>query len=239
MSKNVRIAIFKLIDILVILTMVLASPMNVAAAAMAQDSVPSLETDKADYAPGESATVTGSGFAADNYVLVAKEADGSPKIWETLSITIADNGNFESDSPTLVEGSYEIRVYAAGWEENKDWEAEPVANVTFTVTAPPPPTATPTEEPTEEPTATQTPTDEPTPEPTNTRTDEPTVETSNTPTERPTKTPTDEPTATQTPTDEPTAEPTNTPTDKPTDTPTDEPTTEPTSTPTDRPTRTP
>ena len=55
MSKKLRIAIFKLIDILVIFTMVFASPMSITASAMAQDSGPALATDESDYAPGRSA----------------------------------------------------------------------------------------------------------------------------------------------------------------------------------------
>jgi len=62
MSKRLRIALFKLIDILVIFTMVSASPMSMTAAALAQDSSAALATEKSDYAPGESAHVTGSGL---------------------------------------------------------------------------------------------------------------------------------------------------------------------------------
>ena len=163
MSKKVRVAIFKLIDILVIFTMVSASPMSMlSAAALAQDSSAALVTDKADYAPGESAHVTGSGFAAGDYVLAAQGPDGQAD-WGTVSADA--NGGFETDSPALgSEGSYEVRAYASVW--NGDWEETPVASATFTVTAPPDPTATPTEEPTEEPTATDVPTETPTEEPT-------------------------------------------------------------------------
>jgi uncharacterized repeat protein (TIGR01451 family) len=247
MSKKLRIAIFKLIDLMVIFTMVFASPMSMTAAAMAQDSGPTLATDKLDYEPGEAARLMISGFPAGEYVLAA-DRDNDDDILDWGSITVNDSGILVTESPELnAEAGYEVRAYASGW--NGDWEAEFVARATFTVTAPPGPT--PTVEPTQEPTNTPTeePTAEPTQEPTNTPTDEPTATAE--PTAEPTNTPTDEPTATEpptteptnTPTDEPTSEPTNTatdePTQEPTNTPTDEPTSEPTNTPTDEPTQEP
>src|SRR5687768_9099937 len=95
MSKKVRIAIFKLIDILVIFTIVSASPMSMlSASALSQDVSAVLGTDKSEYAPGESARVTGSGFAAGEYVLAA-----NGETWG--DITADEAGNFELTSPAL------------------------------------------------------------------------------------------------------------------------------------------
>lgn len=235
MSKKIRMAIFKLVDILVIFTMVSASPMNIPASAMAQQNGPALEANQGDYELGESARLTGSGFAAGDYALAAESPDG---ILDWGAVTADESGVFVSNSPDLeVEGAYEVRAYASDW--SGDWEETPVASANFTVTAPPtPPTETPTEEPTatEPPTAepTNTATEAPTEEPTNTPTDEPTVEPTNTPTdeptstepptEEPTNTATEEPTATTAPTETATTEPTVTSTSVPTDTPTSTPT---------------
>src|SRR5512144_1004459 len=101
MIKKLQIAIFKLLDILVILTMVSASPMNVSAA-LAQDASPTLTTDKSDYAPGDTAHVTGTGFAPGDYTLTANGVE-----WG--SVTANESGGFEADSPALdVAGSYEV-----------------------------------------------------------------------------------------------------------------------------------
>ena len=86
MSKKLRIALFKLIDILVIFTMVSASPMTVSAAAMSQDSSPVLATDKSEYAPGESAHITGTGFAVGDYVLAINGEE-----WGTVTVPIGGN----------------------------------------------------------------------------------------------------------------------------------------------------
>ena len=145
MNKILRIAAFKVIDVIVILTMVFGAPLNVSAAPQAQAESPSLSTDLADYAPGESAHITGSGFDAGDYALSATGPDGTAD-WGT--VTANEDGGFESDSPALASaGTYEISAYAPGSEEA-------VASVSFTVTAPP----APTEPPTEEPTATEPPT---------------------------------------------------------------------------------
>ena len=255
MSTKLRIAVFKLIDIMVIFTMVFASPMSMTASALAQDPEPALATDAADYATGASAEVTGSGFTPGEYVLAASGPDGQAD-WGT--VTANDAGNFDADSPALDSaGTYEVRAYASGW--SGDWNESPLASASFTVTAPPtptepptaeptatePPTAEPTATPTEEPTATEPPTEEPTQEPTATEppTEEPTATEppTATATTEPTATepPTEEPTHTATPTDEPTSTPTNEPTQEPTVTSTTEPTQEPTNTPTEEPTQEP
>src|SRR5688572_29040476 len=106
MSKKLQNVTFKFIDILVILTMVLGSPMSISASAMAQDPAPALETDESDYAPGASAHITGSGFTAGDYVLAADGPDGKQD-WG--SVTANENGDFESDSPALDSaGTYEV-----------------------------------------------------------------------------------------------------------------------------------
>src|SRR5687767_14744973 len=109
MSKKLRIAIFKLIDLMVIFTMVFASPMSITASALTQEPGPTLATDAADYAPGASAEVTGSGFTPGEYVLAASGPDGQAD-WGT--VTADEAGNFDSDSPALDSaGSYEVRAY--------------------------------------------------------------------------------------------------------------------------------
>ena len=169
---------FKLLDLFVIFTMVFGSPMSALAAPLAQDPAPALTTDAADYALGESAGITGSGFATGEYVLTASGPDGSAD-WGTVTAGVA--GDFTANSPQLTSaGSYEVSAYTAGNETA-------VASASFTVTAPP----APTEPPTESPTATEPPTAEPTVAPTDTATSEPTV--------APTDTPTSEPTALLTP----------------------------------------
>src|SRR5687767_14499316 len=229
MNKKIQNAAFKLIDVIMILTMVLGMPGTVYAAPQAQDSTPVLRTSESDYAPGESAHVTGSGFAPGDYDLVANGEE-----WGTVPAN--EGGEISSDlSAPAAEGSYEVRAFASPW--SGDWDDEAVvASTNFTVTAPPDPTATPTEEPTptepptaeptQEPTATEPLTEEPTQEPTATSTTEPTATESPTeePTQEPTATATTEPTATEPPTAEPTQEPTATtePTQAPTDTATNE-----------------
>jgi hypothetical protein len=164
-------AAFKFVDIIVLLTMVLTGPFNIAAAA-AQVPVPVLDSDETEYAPGEIAHVTGAGFTPGDYALTAMGPDGTVAEWAV--VTAGGDGGFASDSPVLdSEGRYEIRAYAAG---SVDWSVPAVASVSFTVTAP-----APTEPPTEEPTATEPPTEEP-------AATEP-------PTEEPTEEPTDEPTS--------------------------------------------
>src|SRR5687767_15823302 len=98
MIKKLRNATFKVMDILVILTMVLGSPLSIAATATPQDAMPKLTTDKSDYAPGESAHITGSGFDAGDYALSATGPDGTAD-WGT--VTANEDGEFESDSPEL------------------------------------------------------------------------------------------------------------------------------------------
>ena len=194
MSKKFQTVTFKLLDIIVILTMVLSSPMSVFAAPLADDPNPVLSADKSDYAPGESAHITGTGFAPGSYSLAALGPDSVVVDWGTVS---ADNdGNLTTYSPALSSaGSYVVSALAVS-------DNALAATVTFTVTEPPAPTDTPTEEPT----ATEPPTEEPTQEPTGTElpTEEPTA------TQAPTEEPTEEPTATEPPTT--TSEPTETPT---------------------------
>ncbi len=128
---------FKLMDILVILTMVFGAPMNVAAAPRAQAESPALASDKSDYTPGESAHITGAGFVPGDYVLAALVPDGTSANWAT--VTADASGSFASDSPALdPAGNYEVRAYASGWAG--DWSEAAVATVSFSVTAPAPPT---------------------------------------------------------------------------------------------------
>src|SRR5687768_3785968 len=129
MSTKLRIAVFKLIDIMVIFTMVFASPMSMTASALAQNSGPALTTDESAYESGDSARVMGSGFAAGDYVLAAEGPDGTAD-WDSL--TVDESGVFVSDSPALdLAGTYEVRAYTSDW--NGNWDETPVASASFTV----------------------------------------------------------------------------------------------------------
>src|SRR5512133_347798 len=132
-----RTMMFKFMDVLVILTMVFGAPMNAAAAPLAQSESPVLVLDKSDYAPGESAHVTGGGFSPGDYVLAAMGPDGTVVNWATV---IADEtGYLVTDSPALdMAGSYGVRAYAVDWAG--DWGQAAVAAVSFSVTALPEPT---------------------------------------------------------------------------------------------------
>ena len=205
MFRKLQYATFKLMDIFVILTMVLGSPLSISATALAQEPAPVLGIEKPDYAPGDSVHITGTGFATGDYILAANGPDGQ---LDWGMVTADGSGGFASDSPALGSaGTYALRAYASGW--GGDWNEAPVASASFTVTAPAP---DPTEEPTatEPPTATTEPTSEPTTAPTDTPTTEPTVAPTDTPTTEPTVAPTD--IATSEPSATPTSEPTNTPT---------------------------
>ena len=96
MSNKIQTATFKLLDVLVILTMVFGAPLNVFAAPRAQTESPALVSDKLDYAPGESAHITGSGFTAGEYVLAANGPDG-PADWGP--VTADGAGSFAAASP--------------------------------------------------------------------------------------------------------------------------------------------
>ncbi|HKY54514.1 MAG TPA: hypothetical protein VJM08_09420, partial [Anaerolineales bacterium] len=129
MNKKIQVAAFKLMDIIVLLTMVLAMPGAAYAAPQSQESLPVLSTDKLDYSPGESAHVTGSGFAAGEYDLVA-----NGEVWGTD--TTNEDGEISLDlSAPASAGSYEVRAYASPWSENWDDETF-LASTSFTVTAP-------------------------------------------------------------------------------------------------------
>jgi hypothetical protein len=176
MSSKLRMAIFKVIDILVILTMVSASPLSITATALAQEASPTLVTDKADYATGETARLSGSDFPAGDYLLTGNGVD-----WGT--VTADESGVFVTDSPAFdAAGNYEVQALAAA-------DGTLITSVSFTVSEPPQPTEVATEVPTEAPTT------EPTQEPT----EEPTVEPTAVPTEEPTAEPTQEPTVEPTP----------------------------------------
>src|SRR5512133_1156553 len=171
MYKNLKLGLFRLLDVIVILTMLFGGPMNVYAAPLAQDATPALATDKTDYASGETVHISGANFAAGDYLLRAIGPDANIADWG--SVTADDTGAFQSDSPQMgASGSYELRAYPAGW--SGDWSESPVAGITFTVTAPAP---------------IDTPTVEPTTEPTQASTTEPTVEPTVAPTETATSTP--------------------------------------------------
>ncbi|HXQ33719.1 MAG TPA: hypothetical protein VN843_06890, partial [Anaerolineales bacterium] len=165
MNKKIQNAAFKFMDVIMILTMVLTGPMNVAAAPLAQDPTPVLGTDASDYAPGATAHITGSGFAPGDYTLAALGPDSAVVEWG--SVTADGDGNFAADSPELTSaGNYEVSAFAG--------DNALVATVSFTVTAPPDPTQPPTAEPTQEPTT--EPTQEPTATEPPTATSEPTSE---------------------------------------------------------------
>ena len=61
MQKLAR-STFKLLDLLIIFMMVFGSPLSALAAPLTQDPVPTITSDKADYAPGETVTLTGAGW---------------------------------------------------------------------------------------------------------------------------------------------------------------------------------
>jgi len=162
--RRFQTVMFKVIDILAILTMVLGAPMSVAAAPQAEGEVPVLVLDKADYAPGESAYINGAGFVPDDYVLAVMGPAGTAITqWET--VTTDGAGGFAFVSPALEAGAYEVRAYTAPW--SGDWNESAAAAVSLSVTEPvQEPTPEPTVEPTQEPTVEPTATTEPIPTPT-------------------------------------------------------------------------
>gem|GEM_PF-5663406 len=100
--------------------------------------IPSLDTEKADYLPGETVQVTGKGFAPNTqYSIPVMRPDGSvvkgdgsfSPGWDTA--TSDDEGDlvyfYQLNG---IAGSYEARAYKAPW--GGDWAETPLASVTFT-----------------------------------------------------------------------------------------------------------
>ncbi|MBI5951934.1 MAG: VWA domain-containing protein [Chloroflexi bacterium] len=124
--RRFQTVMFKVIDILAILTMVLGAPMSVAAAPQAEgeSAIPTLTTDKADYMPDEVVTITGSGFQplATLDIPVTRpngsivKGDGSFELgWDT--VTTDEQGGFTYYYQLNgVLGEYVIEVYPLPWE---------------------------------------------------------------------------------------------------------------------------
>ena len=111
-------------------------------AAAAQAPAPTLTTDKADYAPGEVVQITGTGYESDaEYAVPVKRPNGdivtvdpfthlATPGWDTVNADELGNLSYPYQL-NGVQGTYEARVYPAGW--SGDWGAEPLlASVTFT-----------------------------------------------------------------------------------------------------------
>jgi len=108
--------------------------------AAAAESVPTLVTDKADYAPEETVLVTGSGFTAGaTYAIPVIRPDGTvvkgdgtfTPGWD--AVTADASGAFVySYQLDGVLGSYEVRVYAEPWDGDINGSAQIVAATTFT-----------------------------------------------------------------------------------------------------------
>ena len=123
MNKFTKAA-FKFLDLIVIFVMTFGSPMS----AMAQDAGPSLTTNQADYAPGDSAYITGTSFTAGDYTLRAMEPGGNIADWGP--VTVSEGGGFTIISPSLIaEGAYELRAYASDWAS--DWSEAAIATVSL------------------------------------------------------------------------------------------------------------
>jgi len=109
---------------------------------------PVVTTDKADYAPGETVTISGSGFStSSSYDIPVIRPDGtivkgggSTFVPGFDTVTTDDHGDFVYEYILNgIEGLYEVRVYDASWNPtgttdiNDSVFAEaPVASVTFT-----------------------------------------------------------------------------------------------------------
>ena len=113
-------------------------PVLLPGAAAAQAPLPQVVTDKADYLPEETVTITGTGFASGTtYAVPVIRPDGSIVIgdgsftlgWDTL-VADKDGGFVYLYQLDGIEGVYEVRVYPASW--TGDWSETPVASVTFT-----------------------------------------------------------------------------------------------------------
>jgi len=112
----------------------------------AATGTPTITTDKADYAPEEVVTVTGTGFAAGTtYVVPVKRPNGSIVKGDGSfqpgadEVTSDGDGNFtyryQLDGVT---GTYEVRAYVSdgsAWSDSR-WSETPVARMTFTDAAP-------------------------------------------------------------------------------------------------------
>ncbi|NIM52776.1 MAG: hypothetical protein GTO22_26615, partial [Gemmatimonadales bacterium] len=103
-------------------------------------AAPTVTTDKVEYAPGETVTVTGAGFAgATNYDVPVVRPDSSIVTgdgtstpgWDTVQTNGQGNFNYSyllPDDPPLY-GEYEVRVYPSPW--SGDLAEAPLASTTF------------------------------------------------------------------------------------------------------------
>ena len=108
----------------------------------AQDGtpLPTLTTDKLDYAPGEIVHIAGTSFLPGDYALPVKRPDGSIVLIDPVThaatpgwgVATADaNGNLTYDYQLDgIEGTYTVRAVQSPWWG--DWSEAPQAEVTFT-----------------------------------------------------------------------------------------------------------
>ncbi|MFM8426060.1 MAG: hypothetical protein ACKOBL_12895 [Chloroflexota bacterium] len=83
-------ATYKLLDTIVLITMILAAPFNISATYM-EIGNPVLSTDRAEYAPGETVFISGTGFTPGDYVLTVNGPDGA---LDWGSVTANEVGDF-------------------------------------------------------------------------------------------------------------------------------------------------
>ena len=98
---------------------------------------PTLTTDKADYFSGDTAHISGGGYAPGVYALPVMRPDGSVVKgdgsftlgWDTVTADAEGNLTYDYKLDGIV-GVYEARVYPPDWSE--DWSQAPIASVRFT-----------------------------------------------------------------------------------------------------------
>jgi uncharacterized protein YfaS (alpha-2-macroglobulin family) len=116
-----------LVGLLVVALTLLAVGFTAGASA---EGTPSIGSDKADYAPGETVSLNGSGWAAGDIVHLTVDDDQSDPWTYDADVTAADDGTV-SDSFALPDlaGTYAVTATAPSG----------TASATLTATAPPPP----------------------------------------------------------------------------------------------------
>jgi large repetitive protein len=109
MSKLIKVS-FKVLDLLVIFMMVFGSPMTVLAAPQAQDAAPpTIQSDLADYPPGATVTLTGTGWAVGETVhIVVNDTIGQS--WQHVNdVTSADGTIIDVFSlPSYFVSNYDV-----------------------------------------------------------------------------------------------------------------------------------
>jgi len=110
--------------------------------------MPTLSTDKADYAPEETVQIAGSGFVPDvTYAIPVMRPDGSIVVGDgsfahgyDIAVADADGYLYYSYQLDGILGTYDVRVYPTTWafgEDGSGWLETPLASVTFTDAANP------------------------------------------------------------------------------------------------------